>query len=207
VKRIEMPLLEGWLHEPEGSPRAAMTLFHGAGANSESALMKGVAEAFCGAGFLVFRGDLPFRQSGKKGPPRGDGSADREGIRKAVEELRRLAPNAPVVLAGHSYGGRQSSMLAAEDSKVADALMLLSYPLHPPDAPEKPRTAHFPQLRTPALFVHGARDPFGTIAEVEEALKLIPGPHRLQVVEKAAHSLKPAIATSLPEWLSGIMKW
>src|SRR5690349_8161045 len=105
-KRFDRPSVIGWLHEPEGSPRAAMTLFHGAGSNCESDLMKAVAEAFCEAGYLVFRGDLPFRQERK--PPRGDNPRDREGIRRALEELREIEPSAPVCLAGHSYGGRQS---------------------------------------------------------------------------------------------------
>ncbi len=51
-------------------------------------------------------------------------------------------------------------MLEAEDPELAQRLLLLSYPLHPPRKPEQLRTAHFPNLRTPALFVHGDADPF-----------------------------------------------
>jgi predicted alpha/beta-hydrolase family hydrolase len=89
-------------------------------------------------------------------------------------------------------------MLAAEDAKVADALLLLSYPLHPPRELDKPRTGHFPELRTPAVFVHGTRDPFGTIAEIETALRLIPAKTRLIPVEGAPHGLPPSVASSLP---------
>jgi uncharacterized protein len=98
-----------------------------------------------------------------------------------------------VYLAGHSYGGRQATMLAAEAPDVTLALLLLSYPLHPPAKPDRPRTAHFPDLRTPALFVHGARDPFGSPDEMREALKLIPARTALHIVEGAAHELKPVI--------------
>jgi predicted alpha/beta-hydrolase family hydrolase len=38
-------------------------------------------------------------------------------------------------------------MLAASDPALADALLLLSYPLHPPKAPDQLRTAH--DLLTP----------------------------------------------------------
>ena len=89
-------------------------------------------------------------------------------------------------------------MLSAEDPAIAGALLLLSYPLHPPRQHEKPRTDHFPALRTPALFVHGTRDPFGTIAEMEAALRLIPAKTTLLPVEGAAHGLPPPIAASLP---------
>jgi len=97
-------------------------------------------------------------------------------------------------------------MLAAEDPTVAGALLLLSYPLHPPREPEKPRTEHFSKLRIPALFVHGTRDPFGSIAELEEALRLIPAKTELMTVEGAPHGLPPSIAPSLPERLQAIME-
>jgi hypothetical protein len=183
-----------------------MALFHGAGLNCESPLMQAVAETFVIAGFLVLRGDLPFRQQKQTGPPR-NAKLDQQGIRRAGEELRKLAPGAKVVLAGHSYGGRQCTMLAAEDPAVADALMLLSYPLKAPKSAAKPRTDHFPSIRTPALFVHGTRDPFGTIAEMQDALALIPARTKLVPIEKGAHSLPPSVATSLPEWLSAIMEF
>jgi predicted alpha/beta-hydrolase family hydrolase len=81
-------------------------------------------------------------------------------------------------------------MLAAEDPAVADTLLLLSYPLHPPRRPEQLRTAHFPKLLTPAVFIHGSRDPFGTIEEMRSALALIPARTELVEVEGAGHDLK-----------------
>jgi uncharacterized protein len=102
--------------------------------------------------------------------------------------VRRLA-SGRVFLGGHSYGGRQASILAAEDPAVAQALLLLSYPLHPPARSAELRTAHFPGLRTPALFVHGTRDPFGSIDELRAVLALIPAPTRVHVVEGAGHDL------------------
>jgi predicted alpha/beta-hydrolase family hydrolase len=94
-----------------------------------------------------------------------------------------------VFLGGHSYGGRQATMLAAAEPDLAPALLLLSYPLHPPKKPEQCRTAHFPNLRTPPLFVHGSRDGFGTIAEMTEALRLIPARTRLVPIASAGHEL------------------
>lgn len=95
----------------------------------------------------------------------------------------------PVILGGHSYGGRQATLLAAEEPGLADALLLLSYPLHPPNKPEQLRTAHFPALRTPALFVHGSKDPFGTIEEMRAALELIPAKKELLALSGLGHDL------------------
>jgi len=80
-------------------------------------------------------------------------------------------------------------MLAAEDPGVAEALLLLSYPLHPPRRPTQLRTAHFPQLRVPALFVSGTRDEFASPEEITSALALIPAKTRLLAIEGAGHSL------------------
>ena len=80
-------------------------------------------------------------------------------------------------------------MLVSENPGLADGLLLLSYPLHPPRKPSQLRTAHLPKLRTPAFFVHGTRDPFGTIEEMKSALQLIPAPHALLEVDGAGHDL------------------
>ena len=80
-------------------------------------------------------------------------------------------------------------MLVAEESAVADGLLLLSYPLHPPNKPMELRTKHFSRLSRPAFFAHGTRDGFASIAEMEAALRLIPAEHALLPVEGAGHDL------------------
>lgn len=102
----------------------------------------------------------------------------------------RALTSGPIVAGGHSYGGRQTTLLAASDAGLCDGLLALSYPLHPPNKPEQLRTAHLPELNIPALFVHGSEDPFGTVSEMEAALTAIPAPTRLAVLERAGHDLK-----------------
>ena len=143
----------------------------------------------------MLRCDLPYRQDRPYGPPGpGDAKRDRAGLKNAVAALKNLV-GGRVFLGGHSYGGRQASMLCAElaengsSRELAAGLLLLSYPLHPPRKPEQLRTQHFFHLHTPALFVHGTRDPFGSIAEIEQALKLIPAKTKLLPVEGAGHDL------------------
>ena len=96
-------------------------------------------------------------------------------------------------------------MVAAEDFGLANGLLLLSYPLHPPGKPTQLRTEHFGLLRTPVLFVHGTRDPFGSVDELREAIKLIPIAARLQVVEGAGHGVPPGNASSMPAWLEAAL--
>jgi len=80
-------------------------------------------------------------------------------------------------------------MLCAEEPDLVAGLLLLSYPLHPPRRPEQQRTQHLPGLRTPTLFVQGTRDPFGSIEELERAIKMIPANTRLLKVAGAGHDL------------------
>jgi hypothetical protein len=183
-----LPAVRGFLHRPDAGTRGSLVLTHGAGSNCAAPLLVAVAEAFAGSGITVLRCDLPFRQARPHGPPAGNGALDRAGLKRAVEVLHGIAPGR-AFLGGHSYGGRQGSMLAAEDPAIADALLLLSYPLHPPEKPQQLRTAHFPNLRTPALFVSGCRDPFGSMDEMQTALRLVRAPTELLTIEGAGHDL------------------
>jgi predicted alpha/beta-hydrolase family hydrolase len=187
------PFVRGLLHRPASPNGNGLVLTHGAGSNCQAPLLIALAETFADAGFTVLRCDLPYRQDRPYGPPGPhDAKRDRAGLKNALAALRRYATG-QVFLGGHSYGGRQASMLCAELAEKAPgeaaALLLLSYPLHPPRKPEQLRTQHFFHLQTPALFVEGTRDPFGSIAEIEQALKLIPAKTKLMTVEGAGHDL------------------
>jgi predicted alpha/beta-hydrolase family hydrolase len=183
------PFVRGLLHHPARPNGNGLVLTHGAGSNCQAPLLIALAKTFTEAGFIVLRCDLPYRQDRPYGPPGpGDAKRDRAGLKNAAAVLKNLARGS-IFLGGHSYGGRQSSMLCAENPEQAAGLLLLSYPLHPPRKPEQLRTQHFFHLRTPALFVEGTRDPFGSIAEIEQALKLIPAKTKLLTVEGAGHDL------------------
>src|SRR3569833_2841085 len=159
--------VRGFLHRAERAGADGLVLTHGAGANCRSTLLTAVAEAFCAAGVTVLRCDLPFRQARPFGPPmRGSGDRDQAGLRAAAAALRRET-SGRIFLGGHSYGGRQASLLAAAEPAVAEALLLLSYPLHPPDKPTVMRTAHFPSLRTAARKNSKKHDKKDTRQELE----------------------------------------
>ena len=180
------PPVRGYLHH--AARQAGLVLTHGAGGNAQSGLLVALAENFSSGGFTVLRAELPFRQARPYGPPRPtDATRDREGLKHAVALLRKLT-SGQVFLGGQSYGGRQASMVVAEEP-IADGLLLLSYPLHAPSRPGQLRTEHLPKIQVPTLLVHGTRDPFGSIDEIEAAQKLIPAPTSLVVVEGAGHDL------------------
>lgn len=183
------PAVRGFLHMPASAPLDGIVLTHGAGSNCNAPILVALCAAFTEIGFAALRCDLPFRQTRRTGPPTpGSSGHDREGLRHALAALRKIAPG-KLYLGGHSYGGRQATMLAAAEPEIAGALLLLSYPLHPPRRPSELRTGHFPEMRIPALFVHGSRDPFGSLEEMRSALALIPGVTAMLEIESAGHDL------------------
>src|SRR5215470_15316353 len=183
------PDVRGYLHRPSKANGDALVLSHGAGSNAQAPLLIATANEFAAVGFVVLRCDLPYRQTRSYGPPGpGDAARDRKGLKNAVTAMRKLAGRR-VFLGGHSYGGRQSTMLCAEEPDLVEGLLLLSYPLHPPRKPDQLRTQHLPSLNTPSLFVESTRDPFGSIDEMEAAIKLIPAKVELLKVEGAGHDL------------------
>jgi predicted alpha/beta-hydrolase family hydrolase len=188
VRIVEEPGLRGFLHRSEQPNTHALLLTHGAGSNCRSPLLTALANEFCTAGFTVLRYDLPFRQLRPTGPPMRSAEKDQQGIAAAIEWMKRQV-SGRIFAGGHSYGGRMTTMLAASRPELAAGLLLLSYPLHPPKAPAQVRTAHFPQLQTPSLFVHGTRDGFGTVDEMTAALQLIPARTQLLPIEGAGHEL------------------
>ncbi len=183
------PRVRGFLHQPETPTGQALVLTHGAGSNAAAPLLIALADAFTSAGFTVLRCDLPYRQLRTHGPPGpGDAARDRAGLSNAITTMKKIV-SGRIFLGGHSYGGRQASMLCSEQPELVSGLLLLSYPLHPPRKPDQLRTQHLFHLRVPTLFVHGTRDPFGTLAEIENALKLIPAKTKLVPVEGGGHDL------------------
>jgi uncharacterized protein len=205
------PPVRGFLHRPQAPNGNALVLTHGAGANAEAPLLVALADTFSAKGFTVLRSNLPYRQIRPFGPPGpADARRDRAGLKNAVACVKEIVGVSPlavsvargdfpasagddsggrIFLAGHSYGGRQASMLSAEEPDLVAGLLLLSYPLHPPRRREQQRTGHLPDLGTPTLFVHGTRDPFGTIEELERATRMIPARTSLLEVEGAGHDL------------------
>jgi predicted alpha/beta-hydrolase family hydrolase len=193
-ERPVVPLHEngvrGFLHRPATSRGDGMVLTHGAGGNCNAPLLVATSNAFSDSGLHVLRCDLPFRQRRPTGPPSPATAAkDREGLRWAVAAMRRIAPD-KVLLGGQSYGGRQATLLAAQEPGLVEALLLFSYPLHPPGKPAQLRTEHFPRIRVPVVFVHGTADPFGSLRELEDSISAIPAPVKLLPITGAGHDLK-----------------
>ncbi|MHB8670131.1 MAG: alpha/beta hydrolase family protein [Acidimicrobiales bacterium] len=186
-------------------PERALVLTPGAGSGADHPCLVAIEERLA-PGIPVARVDFPYRLAGRRAPDRPPVLIST--VRDAAGELSRrhgLAP-ARVVLGGRSMGGRMCSMAAA-DGLPALALVLISYPLHPPGRPERSRVEHLARLDLPCLFVSGTRDAFGTPAELEAATQAIPGPVTLSFVDGGDHSLRgrdALVADQVAAWVRGL---
>jgi predicted alpha/beta-hydrolase family hydrolase len=190
-----------------GGPVGGVLLFPGAGSGRDHPALLAVERSVTrsGGGALpVARADFPYRREGRRAPDR-----PAKLIACVREEAARLAESAGVdpttlVLGGRSMGGRMCSLAVAEGLPAA-ALVLISYPLHPPGRPDRLRIDHFPAIGVPCLFVSGTRDPFGTPDELEARTSAIGGPVTHVWVEGGRHELRGAddqVAESVASWIA-----
>jgi predicted alpha/beta-hydrolase family hydrolase len=180
----------------------ALLLTPGAGANRDHRTLVALDE---GLKLPVARVDFPYRQAGRRAPDKAPVAI--EHLRKeaaAFVASRRMRANR-LALGGRSYGGRMCSLAVAEGLPAA-ALVLLSYPLHPPGKPGQLRVEHFPRLTCPCLFVSGRKDAFGTPEELEREVRAIPGPVEIAWLD-GGHDPKgqdDRIVEIVGTWLTGI---
>jgi uncharacterized protein len=180
---------------------AGLVLTPGAGGGSAQPGLVAIEERLTPLGIAVSRVAFPGQVAGRRRPD--PPVVCIETVRAAVGELADAlgVPTSQVAAGGRSFGGRMCSMAAAEGLDVA-CLVLVSYPLHPPGKPDRLRTAHFPALDLPCLFVSGARDPFASPEELDRETAAIPGPVTLTILD-GDHGLRRregAAADAIASW-------
>ncbi len=182
------------------SPLATLVFAHGAGGSQSSDFMVGFATGLATRGLDVVTFNFPFTERGKKLP---DPQPVLEACYRAVLGHVVADPaggSLPVFIGGKSLGGRMASHVAAARD-VGDAvtdrwwdrlrgLVFVGYPLHPPGKPQQVRVSHLPHIIHPMLLVQGAKDAFGTPAELRLFFDVLPAASEIYTVEQGNHSLE-----------------
>jgi uncharacterized protein len=161
----------------------ALHCYLGHGASGTSASMAPFVDGLRARGIAATAIDLPKRKA-----------------EEALPAFHKAVPSKPdVVVGGHSYGGRVASLAAAEADAPYAALVLFSFPLHPPGSPDRTeaRTAHFAAIHCPVLLLSGESDPFARIELLHAAVKRIGGPAELVTYPKLGHGLLPVLDDAL----------
>lgn len=178
---------------------AGLLLTPGAGGDRNHSTLLAVEQAV--APIPCLRLNFPNRIAGRTTPDRAPAAIAH--LAAAAAEFAAQLGTTPghLVLGGRSFGGRMCSMAVAQGLPAA-GLVLLSYPLHPPGAPEKLRTAHFPDIAVPVLFVSGSRDPFGSPDEFAAHVPTIPGEVTISRLPGGhAPRAEAQVAAAVADWL------
>ena len=181
---------------------ACLFLTHSAGSDRNHSSLVALEERL--APLPVERVDFPYRTEGRRFPDRApkliEFVKETSGALAAAEGIRENQ----IVLGGRSMGGRICSMAVAAGLPAA-GLLLVCYPLHPPNEPENLRVDHFEAINVPCLFVSGNRDPFGSPEEFASYLPTIKGPVTTVWLPGARHDLAGqdgSICDAVAEWMT-----
>jgi methionine-R-sulfoxide reductase len=167
--------------------RDVVVLAHGAGGPMDSPFMNRVAGGLAEHGIRVARFEFPYMGARRTGGRRVAPDRPQVLLESWKEAVASLGGGPSLVIGGKSLGGRIASMVA--DEVGARGLVCLGYPFHPPGKPEQLRTKHLESLTTPALFIQGTRDPFGSAEEVVSYH--LSSQIRMHWIEAGDHSYKP----------------
>jgi uncharacterized protein len=198
--------------------RCLLLLAHGAGAGMRHSFMEEMAEELAGAGVATLRFNFPYMEQRRKVPDRAP--VPTEAVLAAVRAAAEAAPELPLFAGGKSYGGRMTSLAAADNSLPnVRGLVFFGFPLHPPDQPSTKRAEHLARVKLPMLFLQGTRDKLADLSLLRPICAKLGSRATLHIIETADHSfhvLKSsgktdaevlrALARTVSEWTETILK-
>lgn len=168
------------------SGRDLIVLAHGAGAGCEHPHMLAISSALAAVDISSLRFNFPFIEKGHRRVDKKEICL--AALDAAIEQAQQLAPDARLILGGHSFGGRMGTHLMAERPRTeVKAVVLFSFPLHPADKPAVTRAAHLPEIKVPMLFLSGDRDKLAERGLMQKTVGDYPEA-RLHWLETADHS-------------------
>lgn len=174
------------INGPESSSHQ-IVLAHGAGVSMDAPFLDYIARGLAEENLCVHRFEFPYMQKIRKTGVRRSPDSEHVLSRYWLRVIEEIGHVTDLIIGGKSLGGRIASMIA--DDAGVRGFVCLGYPFHPPGKPERLRTAHLIDIKTPALVLQGTRDAFGTR---EEVVKYgLSRQIRLVFIEDGDHSFKP----------------
>jgi len=150
--------LEAILKEPAGEPKGVGIVCHphplGGGTMHNKVVFRAAA-GLVDAGLITLR--FNFRGVGASTGEHGEIEGGMEDVRDVLDYAAKEYPGQPITLAGFSFGSRTGMAVGMNDDRVV-RLITIGTPV------DKYGDYEFlTQVRKPILFVHGDRDEFGAL--------------------------------------------
>ncbi len=184
--KTSMGALSATINEP-ASATHALLLAHGAGADHQHSHMAALAASFESQHIFTLRFNFPFKEAGRN---RVDSKAiSIDCIEQAAKKLQSEC-SSPLLLGGHSFGGRMATHAVAEGTIQCKAMILCSFPLHPAGKPGVDRAQHLPEIAVPKLFLSGTRDKLAEQALLDKQLNNLALHNHVHWLDTGDHSFK-----------------
>lgn len=165
-----------------------LCLGHGAGAGMRHHHMESIVAALAKVGIATFRYQFPYMERGKG---RDSQKVSLATVRNAAQKAMELSEGLPVLAGGHSFGGRMTSIAAAETPlEGVEGLIFFSFPLHAPGRPGIERAAHLVEITVPMLYISGDRDTFTQQDLYKGVIDNLGDMAQLHLIHTAGHGFK-----------------
>jgi alpha/beta superfamily hydrolase len=157
--------LEAILKEPKGDVKGVALVCHphplGGGTMHNKVVFRAAA-GLIDAGLITLR--FNFRGVGNSTGEHDDGQGERQDVLDALAYLTEQYPHQPITLAGFSFGSRVGTEVGLDDDRIV-RLISIGTPV------DKYRDYEYLEnLRKPILFVHGDKDEFGSVENLNELI-------------------------------------
>lgn len=165
-----------------------LVLGHGASTNIRHTTLQAIAERLADVGIATFRYNFPYSE---QGGGRNSNAVCQETVRSAVAAAHTAASDLSILVGGHSFSGRMSSMAAAEAPlEGVRGLVFFAFPLHPSGKPSTERADHLRDVTIPMLFLSGTRDKLGELNLLQPTCDQIGDKATLHLLDTADHGFK-----------------
>jgi len=176
------------LIRPE-SAKWLLVLGHGASTNMRHTTLQTIAERLADIGIATFRYQFPYMERGGGG--RESQAVALATVRAAVAAAHGAANELAILVGGHSYSGRMSSLAAAEAPvEHVRGLVFFAFPLHPAGKQGTERAEHLDDVTVPMLFLSGTRDKLAVLDLLSPVCEKLGDKATLHLLDTADHGFK-----------------
>lgn len=166
-----------------------LVLGHGSGTNMRHSTLQTISERLADIDIATFRYQFPYMERGGGG--RESEAVALQTVRSAAAAAHQAAPELSILVGGHSYSGRMSSMSAAKEPiEHVKGLVFFAFPLHPSGKEGTERAEHLSDVTIPMLFLSGTRDKLAKLELLEPVCERLEDKVTLHLIDTADHGFK-----------------
>ena len=177
----------GALYKPADDTVATIVFGHGAGAGMGHSTLESITDEFAKIGIASLRFNFPYMEARKS---RVDSVPVSTAAINAAYSHVKENYGGPILLGGHSFGGRMCSHAVVDYDMDVVGLIFCSFPLHTQANRTLKRAEHMDQIKSPMLFLSGTRDSMAERPLMNKLMRELRDTATLKWLDTADHGYK-----------------